>query len=380
MENKYIDNRGLEYKIIEDLGVTYYSDNYHSHKVKIKYTESGYESIVELKSALNGSVKDNSNNIIDYNKIYNSLSGDYKIIEDLGTKNKQRYVRIKYINSGNEYIVRSYDAFKGNVRDNKIHIINNINSDKIYNSKYGEYKIINKLPNNRCIIKFINSGFEKNVKFSNAKNGIVKDPYFPNIFGIACIGNYNGEYKSLLYSIWHNMISRCYNINDSAYYRYGAIGVTVDNKWLCFENFANDVQDIQNWDEKIKFPNEYELDKDLLQQNIPLNRRIYSKNTCIWINKYLNSNLSKININDTHIYGVRQIGINSYSARYSDTYLGTFSNEIAAANAYNHFKNKIEGENSNILLNKVPYMSPDEFIKYNNNPKIMCKIIKDSKY
>ena len=77
-------------------------------------------------------------------------------------------------------------------------------------------------------------------------------------------------------------------------------------------------------------------------------------------------------------YGVTKM-YNKYVARYSNTTIGKFSNPEAAANAYNYYFN-MHYTNSPLytvhILNDVPYMSPDEFIKYNTDPKEICKIIK----
>ena len=77
-------------------------------------------------------------------------------------------------------------------------------------------------------------------------------------------------------------------------------------------------------------------------------------------------------------YGVTK-HYNKYLARYSHNVIGKFSDPIAAANAYNYYY-QTHCMNDPLhtihILNDIPYMSPTEFIKYNTNPKEMCKIIK----
>ncbi len=42
-----------------------------------------------------------------------------------------------------------------------------------------------------------------------------------------------------LYSVWKNMVSRCYNLSDDRYYTYGLLGVTVCDEWKDdFHTFA----------------------------------------------------------------------------------------------------------------------------------------------
>ena len=83
-------------------------------------------------------------------------------------------------------------------------------------------------------------------------------------------------YKKLL-SVWSNMIKRCYCGNS----------VTVSDRWKCFKNFYNDVQHIPNYDRNALLAGELQLDKDLLSKDT----KVYSKETCCWLNKDLNSYL-----------------------------------------------------------------------------------------
>lgn len=46
-----------------------------------------------------------------------------------------------------------------------------------------------------------------------------------------------------IYNIWGNMNQRCRNPNHQAYFRYGALGVTVCERWSSFSNFYEDMGD-----------------------------------------------------------------------------------------------------------------------------------------
>jgi hypothetical protein len=43
------------------------------------------------------------------------------------------------------------------------------------------------------------------------------------------------------HSVWHSMMQRCHNSNNSSFCRYGAKGITVCESWCNFENFFNDM-------------------------------------------------------------------------------------------------------------------------------------------
>jgi hypothetical protein len=49
--------------------------------------------------------------------------------------------------------------------------------------------------------------------------------------------------RSRIYRVWSNMLQRCNNPDNPSYHQYGAIGITVCDEWLTFENFYKDVGD-----------------------------------------------------------------------------------------------------------------------------------------
>ena len=107
---------------------------------------------------------------------------------------------------------------------------------------------------------------------------------------------------------------------------------------------------------------------------------------------YIINNIFKDNINlramefrknnkmQSNYYGVTKESKNTYSAHLiinnQNIYLGTFSNEIVAANVYNYWYKYYHQYELVPLINDVPYIPPDEFIKYNTRPKEMCTIIR----
>jgi hypothetical protein len=47
--------------------------------------------------------------------------------------------------------------------------------------------------------------------------------------------------KSSEYVTWANMIARCYKPSNPSYFRYGAVGITVCDRWMKFINFFEDM-------------------------------------------------------------------------------------------------------------------------------------------
>jgi len=53
----------------------------------------------------------------------------------------------------------------------------------------------------------------------------------------------HGKSNSKIYSIWCNMIRRCYDSRVSNYHRYGGRGIEICERWLRFEHFLADMGD-----------------------------------------------------------------------------------------------------------------------------------------
>lgn len=244
--------------------------------------------------------------------------------------------------------------------------------------------IINK--RNRVLIKFINTGYEYDVIAYNALDGRVMDKTLnciSNDYDINRYINYENHINNILRTIYSHMIDRCYNTNSQKYSSYGAIGIKVCDKWLQNINtFIDDAKIIDQYNKFYNRPYAYQLDKDYKQIHLPKNQRIYSKNTCIFLSNQDNINIKCIdNKNNglTKYFGVEINSAGNFYARIKINNvrynIGTFNNEIAAANAYNYWSMYYHNYELVPLYNDVPYMAPNEFIKYNVNPKELCGII-----
>jgi len=97
----------------------------------------------------------------------------------------------------------------------------------------------------------------------------------------------NGSRKP--YSIWKNMLYRCYSENDSKYRFYGGRGVYVSDEWHCYDTFRRDIECLDGYDEKLFYNNMLELDKDFIQKD----NKVYSKETCRWASREENMSIVK---------------------------------------------------------------------------------------
>ena len=107
-----------------------------------------------------------------------------------------------------------------------------------WGGKYGDLVIVEYSLFKKVKVKFIKTGHEKYTNAAAIRNGTVKDPYFPSVSLVGCIGNttssVNGKVKHS-YHTWRGMICRCYEYSKSSQTYFGKVEVCKD--WWCFENY-----------------------------------------------------------------------------------------------------------------------------------------------
>lgn len=158
----------------------------------------------------------------------------------------------------------------------------------IYNSNsYGAVEILDCNESKRFYLtKFILTGTEKIFREDQILSGSIRDPYAAKVCGVGKTGNVKTKGKNhVFYSIWHDMINRCYCPNDKRAIAYE--NVLVDDRWLTFENFLQDVSSIEGYDEEAIRNGKLVLDKDIKQRR--LTNKLYSKDTCCWVAKSINA-------------------------------------------------------------------------------------------
>ena len=94
----------------------------------------------------------------------------------------------------------------------------------------------------------------------------------------------NPTYKKL-YQLWKSMIDRCYKETDCNFYKYGGVGITVCEKWLEFDGFVEDVDQIDGFDLTKLLKGEIALDKDKKD----FDNKIYCLDKCSFISKKENN-------------------------------------------------------------------------------------------
>jgi len=137
-------------------------------------------------------------------------------------------------------------------------------------------------------VRFDN-GYETIAGRKPIEKGSVKNKTHPHIFGVAYIGDIKhvkSYYNGLAYNKWYSMLSRCYNKKDIGNITYN--DVKVCDEWLCFKSFLKDIETLDGFDSNKLSTGKLELDKDYNGDG-----KLYSKETCKFIDKSTNMKLQK---------------------------------------------------------------------------------------
>jgi hypothetical protein len=231
-------------------------------------------------------------------------------------------------------------------------------------SNSGDFKIVNYNDYGNVEIQFLKTGFETVAQLGHIRNGNVKDPHSPSVFGVGVVGT---KHPSMIngvqtkeYELWKSMLRRCYS--DKYQKKYPTYeGCEVSNNLKSYEYFYE-------WcNKQIGFGNQgFQLDKDLLTKG----NKVYSEDSCVFLPKEINILLTK----STSSRGEHLIGVCWHKARKAFMaqvgkgkgklkHLGYFTNEIEAYNTYkqakevfvkaqaNEWKGKIDERAYNALMN-----------------------------
>jgi len=151
------------------------------------------------------------------------------------------------------------------------------------------------------------------------------------VYGVGTNDIKGGTLGCKIYVIWKNMIQRCYSKRTrSKYPTY--LDCTVCDDWLTFSNFKEWVE-LQEW-------RGMHLDKDILS----CNKKIYSPETCVFIDGELNKVLThrKISKNNlpTGVNFRRSTGryLSQATSHGKHIHLGSFGTPDEASDAYNSHK------------------------------------------
>ena len=289
-----------------EIGNIYESNNCGKYKVlnfeirnkrkgyNIEFINTNFKKWARSKQVNMGSVYDVSISKNAYlGQIFNTnqygkfmLIGSGLIIKYNKNDNRKHYL-IKFINSGNEQLEQQHHVWTGEIRDK---YYDNIKVGYTYQSDNQKVTVIAKSRLKDC---YIVKGHKNNAIWHCNFHDIILNKFtdylkytsFNKTQGYSKYIPISQSLKDTLYDRWGKMISRCYNINDTQYYNYGAKGISVHKNWFRFDNYLLDVIKLEGYNENKILNSKLDLDKDKLQFNLPHSKRVYSKNTCCWLSR-----------------------------------------------------------------------------------------------
>ena len=206
-------------------------------------------------------------------------------------------------------------------------------------------------------VQFLETGTIKHhIQLGHATRGAAHDEYAMNAYnGNGCIGNstsrdpLTGKHKKE-FKCWKRMMERVYSEISVAYKSYGAKGITVDERWKCYENFEKDLMYLDGYREwKHSASGQYHLDKDLLQQGLLPSEKIYSPFTTAFVPAV-----------DNEAERTIRVGFNSsYIPKIPKRVMCVHRPEISIADRYKYHKPK----------------EMCRIVDKGNKPKEMCRIV-----
>lgn len=171
------------------------------------------------------------------------------------------------------------------------------------------------------------------VSSCQVRNGNIRNPFYPTLYGVAYMGV--GKHKAKIkgksvqhYSIWTGAVMRCYCPVRLAK-RPSYNGCTLSKEFLCYQNFA------EWYTTHESYGLGYELDKDLLVKG----NKVYSAETCTLIPREINLAIRTDRKKNSDLpVGVLENKIGGYIAgvriKSKDCHLGTFNTVEEASAAY----------------------------------------------
>ena len=229
----------------------------------------------------------------------------------------------------------------------------------------GDFKILKYNDAYNVEIQFLKTRYRKVAEMKNVRNGVVKDPYSPSVFGVGITGTkypptINGV-QTKEYVLWKHMLERCYS--DTYKKKQPTYeGCEVSDKFKSYTYFYE-------WcNKQIGFDNEgWQLDKDLLTKG----NKVYNENVCVFLPQEINSLLTK----STASRGKHLIGVcwykkdKAFVARVNKNkggseYLGSFKTELEAFKAYKKAKESFIKEQANKWKGEIDERAYNALMNY----------------
>lgn len=165
-----------------------------------------------------------------------------------------------------------------------------------YNNQGCLMKIIEYNKSSDIIVEFKDKRKTKvNTTYREFVKSSIKNPYYPTIYGVGCIGTkYHARTSNKIfkeYATWKNMLYRCYGELYSEKYNTHK-DATVCEEWLCYENFYDWLHTQSNVENFLN-GNNWILNRKIIDKN----NEVYSPEYCFLVPQNVNRLFMEQNLN-----------------------------------------------------------------------------------
>lgn len=231
---------------------------------------------------------------------------------------------------------------------------------KIFSTNnYGNVVVLEYLNKRNIFVQFLDTGYKTCVELKELLNGNIKDYLVPSVFRVGITGEKRSR-KDKEYALWIGLLERCYSEKrHTRHPTYKSCTTSGNfNYYPYFKDWCN---------QQIGFGNEgWELDKDILVKG----NKLYSEDTCCFVPPEINLMLTKTDaLRGKHPIGVQYYKpskcFRAYVGCYGKrVYLGQFTTEIEAFNAYKQAKEAYIKEVANKWKDQIDPRVYEALMKY----------------
>lgn len=287
-------------------------------------------------------------------RYFHKLHGWYEVIAIKSTQ----VVTVKFDKTSNIRDASKYHAVNGLVADKKGDYYHQVGEK--YTNKYGEYEVIKLLPNKRACVRFLNTGTELEAYWANIVRGKIKDYNIPIFYGVGFIGSFRAEEeetKRKAYTLWRNMLMRCYDKKSFLTHPTYA-DCSVCKEWHNFQIF-------KKWFDE-NYIEGYMIDKDILIKG----NKVYSPDTCCFVPSEVNALFTKrqncrgdLPIGVTYSESKKRYKVN-FTMNAKKNYIGYFATPEEAFMAYKEAKEAYIKEVAEKWKDKIETKVYDALMSY----------------
>ena len=164
-------------------------------------------------------------------------------------------------------------------------------------------------------VMFYDPPFIATCQLGQLRDGRVKNPYVPSLYGKGYIGEgVTSVTDRKTFQTWCGVLERAYN---SKYVKKNPtyVGVEVCEDWLCFQNFAKWCYSQKGFKVRDNLGNYFQLDKDILVKG----NKVYSPETCCFVPQEIN----KLVLKSAKTRGKLPIGVSA--KRWSEGFVASIN-------------------------------------------------------